>query len=69
MPLIMPLKLLKGIRHFKNHQLKEQRDLFASLELVPFGAILLKMLKANCINKLESCTIPRMVVCIRLSMS
>jgi carbonic anhydrase len=27
----MPLELLKGIRHFKNHQLKEEKDLFASL--------------------------------------
>lgn len=27
----MPLQLLKGIRHFKNHQLKEEKDLFASL--------------------------------------
>lgn len=27
----MPLQLLKGIRHFKNHQLQEEKDLFASL--------------------------------------
>lgn len=27
----MPLQLLKGIRHFKNHHLKEKKDLFASL--------------------------------------
>jgi carbonic anhydrase len=27
----MPLQLLKGIRHFKNHQLKEEGDLYASL--------------------------------------
>jgi carbonic anhydrase len=27
----MPLKLLVGIRHFKNHQLKEKRELLASL--------------------------------------
>lgn len=27
----MPLQLLKGIRHFKNHQLKEEKHLFASL--------------------------------------
>jgi carbonic anhydrase len=27
----MPLPLLKGIRHFKNHRLKEEKDLFESL--------------------------------------